>query len=98
MNESTINEWDFSGSPVLETLHSNAGCVGAILGWEAKIPHASWPIKQHRKQKQTVTNSIKALKVIHIKIIFKNNESIQGNISVTFISIKIKQTLISKIA
>ena len=34
---------DFPGSPVFETLPSNAGSGGWILGQEAKIPHASWP-------------------------------------------------------
>ena len=31
---------------------SNAGGEGLIPGWEAKIPHASWPKNQKRKQKK----------------------------------------------
>ena len=36
-------EGDFPGSPVVKTLPSNAGGVGSIPGWGAKIPHASQP-------------------------------------------------------
>ena len=34
--------WDFPGSPVVKTLPSNAGGMGLIPGWGAKIPHAVW--------------------------------------------------------
>ena len=43
---------DFPGSPVVKTLPSNAWGVGSIPGWGAKIPHASWPENQNKKQKQ----------------------------------------------
>ena len=43
---------DFLGSPVVKTLPSNAGGVGSIPGWGAKIPHASGPKNQNIKQKQ----------------------------------------------
>ena len=43
---------DFPGSPVVRTLPSNAGGVGLILGQGVKIPHASGPKNQNRKQKQ----------------------------------------------
>ena len=47
-----IELWDFPGSPAVKTLPSNAGGEGSIPGWEAKIPHASWPKNQSIKQKQ----------------------------------------------
>ena len=31
---------NFLGDPVVKTLPSNAGGVGSIPGWGAKIPHA----------------------------------------------------------
>ena len=43
---------DFLGSPVVKTLPSNAGGVGSIPGWGAKVPHASGPKNQNIKQKQ----------------------------------------------
>ena len=43
---------DFPGSPVVNTLPSNAGGAGSIPGWGAKIPHASGPKIQNIKQKQ----------------------------------------------
>ena len=46
------SKWDFPGGPVVKTLPSNAGGVGSIPGWEAKIPHASGPKNQTIKQKQ----------------------------------------------
>ena len=41
---------DFPGSPVVKISPSNAG--GSIPGPGAKIPHASGPKIQNRKQKQ----------------------------------------------
>ena len=38
-----------------------------VPGWGAKIPHIVRPKKQNIKQKNTVTNSIKNLKIFHIK-------------------------------
>ena len=43
---------DFPGSPVVKTSPSNAGGAGSIPGWGAKIPHASRPKNQNKKQKQ----------------------------------------------
>ena len=43
---------DFPGSPMVKTLPSNAGGVGLIPGWGAKIPQASLPRKQNIKQEQ----------------------------------------------
>ena len=43
---------EFPGGPVVKTSPSNAGGVGSIPGWEAKIPHASQPKKQIIKQEQ----------------------------------------------
>ena len=43
---------DFPGHPVVKTSPSNAGGAGSIPGRGAKIPHASWPKNQNRKQKQ----------------------------------------------
>ena len=49
----------FCGSPEVKTSPFNAGDLGA------KIPHASWP--KNQKQKTEATNSIKTLKMVHIK-------------------------------
>ena len=43
---------DFSGSPVVKTLPSNAGGVGSTPGQGAEIPHASWPRNQNVKQRR----------------------------------------------
>ena len=52
-------------------LSSNAGRMGWIPGWEAKIPHALRPKKKKKKnvknRSNTATNSIKTLKVVYIK-------------------------------
>ena len=37
---------------MVKTSPSNAGGVGSIPGWGAKIPHASQPKNQNIKQKQ----------------------------------------------
>ena len=47
--------------------------VGLIPGGAAKIPHPSGPKKQNIKLKQYLTNSIKTLKMVHIKTYLKNN-------------------------
>ena len=44
--------WDFYGGPVVKTLSSNVGGEGLIPSQGAKIPHASQPKNQNRKQKQ----------------------------------------------
>ena len=64
----------FPGHLVVKTLPSNAGSVSSIPGLEAKIPYGS-PKKKKKKKKHThiktrnniVTNSIKTLKMVHIK-------------------------------
>ena len=68
MAESELEPRDFSGGPVVKTHASNAGGVGFILGPETKIPHDSQPKKtKHKQQDNIVTNSIKTLKMAHIK-------------------------------
>jgi len=60
---------DFPAGPVVKILPFNAGAWVLIPGWEAKIPHASWPKDQNiKKQKRshTVSNSVKIFKMIHI--------------------------------
>ena len=54
---------------MVKTLPSNAGVVGSGPGWGAKIPQALHAKSQniHQKQYQNKTNSIKTLKVVHIK-------------------------------
>ena len=47
-----VNCWGLVWRPVVKTLPSNAQGMGSILGWGARIPHASWPKKQSIKQKQ----------------------------------------------
>ena len=59
------SSWDFPGGPVVQTSPSNAWDVSSIPDWGAKIPLASWPRKQNRKN--IVTNSTKSLKMIHIQ-------------------------------
>ena len=38
--------WYFAGSPVVKALPSNARGTDSNPGQGAKIPHASWPVKQ----------------------------------------------------
>ena len=58
---------DFPGSPMVGTSPSSAGSTGSIPARGAKIPHALRPKNQNMKQKNIVTNSIKTLKMVHIK-------------------------------
>ena len=37
------------------------------LGWEAKIPHASWPPNQNKQQKNNTAIKLKTLKTVQIK-------------------------------
>ena len=47
---------------------SNAGGAGLIPGWGPKIPHAPPPKSQNiNNRSNTVTHSIKALKIAHVK-------------------------------
>ena len=52
---------------MVRTSPSNAVGIGSIPGQGAEILHAFWPKDQNMKQKQYVTNSIKTLKIVHIK-------------------------------
>ena len=48
---------------------------GSIPGWGAMSPHVLWP-KSKKHKIETITNSIKTLKMVHIKKkIFKNKSS-----------------------
>ena len=63
---------DFAGGPVVKTLPSNAEEVGLIPGWGAKF-------HRHHGQKtkirsSIVVNSIKTLKIVHIKKSKNNNK------------------------
>ena len=73
---------DFPGSSVVKTSPSNAGGTGLIPGWGAKIPHALQPKNQNIKNKSNiVTNSMKTLKMVHIKKIFKKRAVIENQTS-----------------
>ena len=61
---------DFPGGLVVKTLPSKGRGVGWSPGQGAKILHAFWPKNQSIKQ-NIVTNSIKTLKMIHIKKVLK---------------------------
>ena len=64
---------------MVKTSPYNAVGVGLIPGWGAKIPHASRPKNQNIKRSNIVTNSIKTLKMVHIKKIFlKKAANIRG--------------------
>ena len=52
---------------MVKTSLSSAGDAGSIPGLGAKIPHALQPKNQNIKQSNFVTNSIKTLKMVHIK-------------------------------
>ena len=57
---------DFPGGSVVKT--SMKGDIGWIPSWGTKIPHASWPKKNKTQNRNIiVTNSIKTLKMAHIK-------------------------------
>ena len=61
-------DWDFPGHPVVEISPSSSGSVGSIPGQEAKISHAS-QLKNPKTSNRSkiVTNSMKTLKMVHIK-------------------------------
>ena len=51
---------DFTGSPVIKTLPSNAGGAGSIPGWRAKIPHAMLgTVTQFLKRKTNLVSHTK---------------------------------------
>ena len=57
---------DFHGGPVVKTSLSNAGTEGSTPGQRAKLPHDLQPKNQNVKG-NILTNSIKTLKIVHIK-------------------------------
>ena len=63
---------DFPADPVAKTLPSSAGSAGSIPGWGAKNPRRQKTKTENRKN--IVTNSIKILKMVHIKKIFFKTE------------------------
>ena len=66
---------NFPGSPMVKTSPSNGGGTGSIPAWRAKMPPASRPKSQNRRQRQYLTNSIKTLKMVHIKSNLKARKS-----------------------
>ena len=61
---------EFPGDPEVKTSPSNAEGVGFIPDWGAKIhmPHGQKTKKKKKKRRNNfVTNSIKTLKMVHIK-------------------------------
>ena len=52
---------------MVKTLPSNAGGVGLLPGWGAKIPHALWPKKQNIKQKQYCNKFSRDFKMVYIQ-------------------------------
>ena len=57
---------------MVKTSPSSAGRVGPMPGQEAKIPQASWSKTQNISNRRSlVSSSIKTLKIVHIKKIFK---------------------------
>ena len=62
---------------MVKTSPSNAGGMASIPGWGAKILHDLWPKQQNlikKKRSNIVTNSIKTLKIVHIKEILKKKK------------------------
>ena len=63
-----IHDRDFPGCPMVKILPSKAGGVSLIPGQGAKIPPASQPKDQNiNSSSNIVTNSLKTLKMVHIK-------------------------------
>ena len=60
---------------VFRTSPSNAEGTGSIPGREAKIPHALGPKTKTENRSNIVTNSIKTLKIVHIKKKKKNKKN-----------------------
>ena len=65
---------------MVKTLPSNAGGAVGSLVKGAKIQHASWSINQNRNRNNTVTNSIKILKMAHIKKLSYKNKTTTKNL------------------
>ena len=49
-----MSKRDFPGGPVVKTSPSNAGGVGSIPGWGARIPHTSWPKEKLKHRPEVV--------------------------------------------
>ena len=63
---------DFPGGSVVKTSPCNTEDTGSIPVGETKIPHASGPKNQNIKNRSNiVTNSIKTLKIVHMKKSFR---------------------------
>ena len=65
---------DFPGGPVTESLPSSSGDAGSIPGQGAEIPLACCQKKKKKKPKpfnNIITNSMKTVKMVHIKKILK---------------------------
>ena len=62
---------DFPGGPVVKTSPSNAGGTGSILCWGAKILLVLKKQKQKTSKTSILTNSVKTLKMVHLKKSFK---------------------------
>ena len=65
---------NFPGGSVVKTSPSNAGGMGSMPGWGAKIPHALGPKKnktngqkQYCNRSNVVTDSIKTLQRVQVK-------------------------------
>ena len=60
---------NFLGDPEVNNSPSNEGSAGVIPDWGAKIPHVPRGQKKNKIQSRNniVTNSIKTLKMVHIK-------------------------------
>ena len=52
---------------MVKTSPSYAGGAGSIPGWGAGIPHASRPKSKTWNRGNVLTNSVKTLKMVHIK-------------------------------
>ena len=50
---------------MVKTLPLDSGGMSSVPGWGTKIPHASWSKDQNRSI--IITNSLKTLKMVHIK-------------------------------
>ena len=70
---------DFLGDLVVKTLPSSAGGAGLIPGQGAKISPAFWPKNPPKYTSNVVTNSIKTIKMAHLKKIFKNKNKSHGS-------------------
>ena len=62
-----IIRWDFPGGPVSKTAFQWTGCGFKPWSPELRFHMALSQKNQNIKQKQNVTNSIKTLKMVHIK-------------------------------